>query len=99
LRRAVEGREIGIADDAEKLHAPPCGEPFEQLRIIAFGRVGVVPGGADHVQLGILRQRLDQPVNALVWRQPSDEEDAATNRAPVGREANGIGTAIDDPRA
>jgi glycosyltransferase involved in cell wall biosynthesis len=74
-------------------------EPSKEFRILAFGRIGVVPGGADHAQSGLLRERFDQAVHALVRRQPSDEEDASARRLRIWREASGIGASVDDPRS
>jgi hypothetical protein len=73
-------------------------KPSKQLWIFPFWRVGIVPAGADHAQLVALVERLDQSVEALVRRQPSNEEDAATARVWVGREANRIGPSVDDSR-
>jgi glycosyltransferase involved in cell wall biosynthesis len=98
LRRAVEGGQIGVVDDAEELDAALCRKPSKQVRIFPFWRVGIVAAGADHAQLGILGERFDQSVDALVRRQPSDEEDAATEGVRVGREANRIGASVDDSR-
>jgi glycosyltransferase involved in cell wall biosynthesis len=95
----VEGRELGVGHGAEELDATLPGEPSQQLRILLFRRVGVVPCGAGHAQLGILGERLDQAVDALVRRQPSNEENAATANGRVGREARRIGPSVDDPRS
>jgi glycosyltransferase involved in cell wall biosynthesis len=99
LRTAVESGEVGVRDGAEELDTAMRGKRSEQSRIVAFGCVGVVPGRADHAELGLFGERLDQAVDALVRREPSDEEDAATASLRVGPEASGIGPSIDDPRA
>jgi glycosyltransferase involved in cell wall biosynthesis len=99
LRAAVERREIRVWDDAEELHAALRSEPSKEVRIIALGRVGVVPGGADHAQSGILRERFDQSVDTLVRRQSADEEDASARRLRIWPEASGIGPSVDDPRS
>jgi glycosyltransferase involved in cell wall biosynthesis len=99
LRAAVEGREVGVGHGAEELDAAPTGESSQQPRILAFWRVGVVPGRPDHAQLGVVGERLDQAVDALVRRQPPDEENAATANGRVGREACRIGPSVDDPRS
>jgi hypothetical protein len=98
LRRTVEGRQVGVVDDAEKLDAALRSKPSKQARIVPFRRVGIVFAGADHAQLGVVVERLDQSVDALVRRQPSDEEDAAAARVRVGREANRIGPSVHDSR-
>jgi glycosyltransferase involved in cell wall biosynthesis len=98
LGAAVEGGKVCVGDDAQELDTTLPSERSEQFRIIAFGRVGVVSGGADHAQVGICGQRLDQAVDALVGRQPSDEEDAATASIRVGPKASRIGSSINDPR-
>jgi glycosyltransferase involved in cell wall biosynthesis len=98
LRHAVEGGQVGVADDAEELDAALRSKPSEQVRIFPFWRIGIVPAGADHTQLGTLVERLDQSVDALVRRQSPDEKDAAAARVWVGREANWIGTSVDDSR-
>jgi glycosyltransferase involved in cell wall biosynthesis len=99
LRTPEEGGEVGVRDGAEELDTALRGKRAEQFRIIAFGRVGVVPGRADHAQFGVLGERLDQAVDALVRREASNEEDAATASVRVGPEASGIGPSIDDPRS
>jgi hypothetical protein len=98
LRRAVEGGQVGVVDDAEELDGALRSKPSKQVWIFPLWRVGIVPAGADHAQLEILVERLDQSVDALVRRQPSNEEDAATARIWVGREANRIGPSVDDSR-
>jgi glycosyltransferase involved in cell wall biosynthesis len=98
LRHAVEGGQVGVVDDAEKLDAALRGKPSQQVRIVPFGRVGIVPAGANYVQLGIFGKRFDQAVHALVRRQPSNEEDAATTRVWVGQKASGIGASVHDSR-
>jgi glycosyltransferase involved in cell wall biosynthesis len=95
---AVEGGQVGIVDDAEELHAALRSKSSKQVRIVPFRRVGIVPAGADHAQLGVPVERLDQSVDALVRRQPSDEEDPATTCVWVGREASRIGPSVDDSR-
>jgi hypothetical protein len=77
LRAAVEGGEVGVIDDTEELDTALGSKPSKQIRILAFGRLEVVPAGADDAKLGTLVERLDQSVDALVRCQPSDEEDAA----------------------
>jgi glycosyltransferase involved in cell wall biosynthesis len=99
LGAAVERRQIRVGDDAEELDAALRSEPSKELLIVPLGRVGVVPGGADHTQPGILREGFDQSVQALVGRQSSDEEDASARRLRIGREASGIGASVDDPRS
>lgn len=99
LRAAVEGRKVGIGDDAEDLNAPLRSKAAKEVRIIALGRVPVVPGGADHPQLGILGERFDQSVHALVRSQPSNEEDASALCLRIGPKADGIRPSIDDPRS
>jgi hypothetical protein len=84
LRHAVEGGQVGVADDAEELDAALRSKPSEQVRIFPFWRIGIVPAGADHTQLGALVERLDQSVDALVRRQSPDEKDAAAARVWVG---------------
>jgi glycosyltransferase involved in cell wall biosynthesis len=98
LRHAVEGGQVGVVDDAEELDAALRSKPSKQVRIFPFWRVGIVPTGADHAQPGTLVERLDQPVDALVRRQPSNEEHAVTACIWVGREANRIGPSVDDCR-
>jgi hypothetical protein len=75
------------------------GKGPEQVWILAFGRVDVVPDGTDHAQLRILGERLDQAVDALVGCQTSDEEDTATPNVPVGPEASRIGASVHNPRS
>jgi glycosyltransferase involved in cell wall biosynthesis len=99
LRASVEGGEVGVRDRAKQLDTTLSGKRSEEFRVVAFGRIRVVPRGADDAQLGILWERLDQAVDALVWRQPSDEEDAATAEVRVGPEAIGIRPSIHDPRS
>jgi glycosyltransferase involved in cell wall biosynthesis len=99
LCAAVEVGEIGIGDGAEEFHAAVLGQLAKQGRILAFGRFGVVPGRTGHTQLGIPRQRLDQPVDALVRSEPSDEEDAVPPTFRVGPEASRIGASVHDLRA
>jgi glycosyltransferase involved in cell wall biosynthesis len=98
LRHAVEGGQVGVVDDAFELDTALRGEASEQVRVFPLWRVGIVPAGADYAQLGRFRERLDQSVHALVRRQPSNEEDAATARVWVGREANRISASVDDSR-
>jgi glycosyltransferase involved in cell wall biosynthesis len=97
LRAAVEGRQVGVGHGAEELDAALSGQSSQQLRILAFGRVGVVPGGADHAQLGVVGERLDQAVDSLVRRQPTNEENAVTANGRVGREACRVGPSVDNP--
>jgi glycosyltransferase involved in cell wall biosynthesis len=99
LGASVERGELGVGERVEELDAARRGELAKQVRIVPFGRVGVVPGGTDHAQLGILRERLDQAVDALVRCQPSDEEDALTPSLRVGPEASRIGASVHDCRA
>jgi hypothetical protein len=98
FRTAVEGGQVRVVDDTEELDAALHGKPPKQIRIVTLWRVGIVPARADHAQLGTLVERLDQSVDALVRRQPSNEEDAATARVWGGREANRIGSPVDDSR-
>jgi glycosyltransferase involved in cell wall biosynthesis len=99
LGASVEGREIGVGDDAEELHDAPRGEPSKELRILALGRIRVVPRGADDAQSGLLRERFKQSVDALVRREPANEEDASARRLWIWREADGIGASVDDRRS
>jgi glycosyltransferase involved in cell wall biosynthesis len=99
LCTAVKRREIGVGDDAEKLHVALRSESSKELRILALGRIGVVSGRSDHAQPGILREGFDQSVDALVRRQPSNEEDASARRLRIRPEASGIGASVDDPRS
>jgi glycosyltransferase involved in cell wall biosynthesis len=74
-------------------------KPSKELRILALRRIGVVSGRSDHAQPGIFREGRDQSVDALVRRQPSNEEDASARRLRMWREASGIGASVDDPRS
>jgi hypothetical protein len=98
-RASVQGGEVDVGDDTDEFDTAPCSKPPKQLGIIAFGWVVVVAGGPHHAQRIVLGERLDQAVNALVRGQPSNEEDAATVCLRVGREANRIGTSINDGRS
>ena len=95
-RLAVERGKVRVGDGAEELDAALGSEPPKQRRVVAFRRVRVVPGRADDPQLGVLRERLDQAVDALVRGQPSDEDDAAATVVTVGVEAIRVGAAVDD---
>jgi glycosyltransferase involved in cell wall biosynthesis len=74
-------------------------KPSKEPRILALGRIAVVSGRADQAQRGVLRKGFDQPVDALVRRQTSNEEDASARRLGTWREASGIGASVDDPRS
>jgi glycosyltransferase involved in cell wall biosynthesis len=95
LRPSVERRQVGVGDGAEELDGSSRGEPPKQARILPFGQAGVVPGGADDTQVGVLRQRLDQAIEALVGRHSPDEEDAAAGLVGIGREAIRVGASVD----
>jgi glycosyltransferase involved in cell wall biosynthesis len=99
LRAAVEGGKVGVRDRAEELDTTLRGEGSKQVRVVAFGRVWVVAGGADDAQFRTLRKRFNQAVDAFVRRQPSDEENAATQSVGIGPEARGIGASVHDPRS
>ena len=96
-RAAVEGGEVGVRDRAEELDATLRGERVEQLRVLAFRQGGIVPGRTDHPQVGVLGERFEQAIDALVRCQPSDEEDAVAPSIGLGPEASGIGAAVHDP--
>jgi hypothetical protein len=99
LRGAVQAWELRLRERVEEFHTALGRQLPQQVRIVTFRRVGVVPGGADYAQLGILRERLDQAVDALVRCEPADEEDAVTPNLRVGPEASRIGASVHDPRA
>jgi hypothetical protein len=94
LRAAIKGREIRVGDDAEELHVALRSEPSNELRIVALGRIGIVSGRSDDAQPGVLREGFDQSVDALVRRQPANEEDAFARRLWIWREAGGIGVLL-----
>jgi glycosyltransferase involved in cell wall biosynthesis len=97
LRLAVEPREVDVGNDAEEPDAFSRRESSEQIGIVPFGRVGIVPGGAGDAQLDTVGERFDQAVDALVRRQPPDEDDAATSLPGLGREPMRVGSSVDDP--
>jgi glycosyltransferase involved in cell wall biosynthesis len=99
LRAAVERGEIGVGDDAEERHLALRSKPSNEFRILALGRIRVVSARSDHAQRGILREGFDQSVDALVRRQPANEEDASARRLRIWREASGIGPSVDHPRS
>jgi hypothetical protein len=99
LRAAVDGRKVGVRDGAEELDTTLGGERPKQVWIITFGRVWVVPGGADDAQLRMLGERFNQAVDAFVRRQPSDEENAATPSIGIGPKARGIRPSVHDARS
>jgi glycosyltransferase involved in cell wall biosynthesis len=96
-RAPVQRGKVGVGDRAEDLDTALCREPAKQVGIAAFGRGGVVAGGADDAKLSAFGHGLDQAVDALVRRQPSDEEDTPADDLRVGREAHGVGTPVDHP--
>ena len=71
---AVEGR-VGVIDDAEKARHGVAQQAVEQLRILAFGQLEVMPAGADDAKIGSSGASISR-IDALRC-QPSDEEDAA----------------------
>jgi glycosyltransferase involved in cell wall biosynthesis len=99
LRAAVKAGEIGVRDDAQEIDGAPCSKPSKERRILAFRWIGVVPGRSNHAQPRLLRERFDQSVDALVRRQPSNEEDAFARPLWLRRETSGIGASVDDPRS
>jgi hypothetical protein len=77
-----------IGDDAEALKTPLRGEPAKEVRIVAFGRVRVVPGrptARSPASSGSASISLSTP---LVRCQPSNEKNASA-RAPTDRVESG----------
>lgn len=99
LRAAVKRRQIGVGDDAEELHVTRSSKPSKELRILPLGQIAVVPRRSDHAQPGVHREGFDQSVDALVRRQPTNEEHAPAPGFRFGREASGIGPAVDHSRS
>jgi hypothetical protein len=99
LGAAVEGGEVDVRDRAEELDSTLRGERAEQLRVLALRRGGIVSGRTHHPEDGIVGERFDEAVDALVRRQPSDEEDAVATTVRVRPEASRIRAAVHDPRS
>ncbi len=85
-------------DGTEELHAAAFGKPSKQVRVLALGQLGIVTRRSDDAKVSLVRECLDQAVDALVRREPPDEEDAAARGVALGREAIGVGASIDDAR-
>ena len=93
-----ERGELLVGHGPEEAHGPPAGEPPEELAVLALGRLGIVPARADDGERRAGGQSADEAVDALVRRQPSDEQDAAPGRVRAGAKPLAIHAAVDDAR-
>src|SRR5207237_555165 len=88
----------GISRRSKELHVAPLRQMMQQPRIIRIRWLGVVSSRADDAQARIRRQRLEQAIDAFVWRETAHEQNAATRVVRVGREASRVGPAVDHAR-
>ena len=91
----IERRQGVISDRSQKLDMFANRESTEVLWVVALGQLRVMSGATGDTKTRVGRQRLDQAVDALVGRNPSDEEHTVPHDIGTRVVALGICPAID----
>ena len=83
----------------EEFDVVVAGKPTQQIWVVALGQRRVMTCGTGDTKPGTGWERLNQPIDTLVRRQPPDEQDAVSAGSRIGRVVERIGAAVNDASA